>query len=148
MVLGTQYKLQDAQSLNLIIDNHDVKHVSQQKLLGLHIDNKLSFTTHIDKLCSAILSEISFLRKLSTYVSIEVKKKFYQGYIQPLIDYGSIAWGGTSLVNLKREFKLQKRAARIILNAELSTPSKDMFDLLKWMPVHKRLIYDSITRLL
>ena len=48
MVLGTQYKLQDAQFLNLIIDNHNVKHVSQQKLLGLHIDDKLIFTTHID----------------------------------------------------------------------------------------------------
>ena len=33
MVLGTRYKLRDAQFLNLIIDNHDVKHVSQQKLL-------------------------------------------------------------------------------------------------------------------
>ena len=29
MVLGTRYKLQDAQFLNLIIDNHDVKHVSK-----------------------------------------------------------------------------------------------------------------------
>ena len=73
MVLGTRYKLQDAQFLNLIIDNHDVKHVSQQKLLGLHIDDKLSFTNHIDKLCSAISSKVSLLWKLSTDVSIEVQ---------------------------------------------------------------------------
>ena len=145
MVLGTRYKIQDAQFLNLIIDNHDVKHVSQQKLLGLHIDDKLSFTTHIDKLCSAISSKISLLRKLSTYVSIEVQKKFYQGYIQPLIDYGSITWGGTSLVNLERVLKLQKRAARVILNADFYTPSKDMFDLLKWMPIQKRLLYNKAT---
>ena len=50
MVLGNRYKLQDAHFLNLIIDNHDVKHSSQQKLLGLHIDDKLSFTSHIDVL--------------------------------------------------------------------------------------------------
>ena len=37
MVLGTRYKLQDAQLLNLIIDNNDVKHVAQHKLSGLHI---------------------------------------------------------------------------------------------------------------
>ena len=102
MVLGTRYELQDAQFLNLIIDHHHVKHVSQQKLLSLHIGDKLSFTTHIDKVCSAISSKISLLRKLSKYASIEVKKKFYQGYIQPLIDYGSITWGGTSIVNLER----------------------------------------------
>ena len=101
--------------------------------MGLPIYDKSSFTTHIDKLCSAISSKISLLRKLSTYVSIEVQKKCYQGYIQPLyvIDYGSITWGGTSLVNLERVFKLRKRTARIILNADFSTPSKDMFDLLK-----------------
>ena len=75
MVLETGYKLQDAQFLNLIIDNHDAKHVSQQKLLGLHMDDKLSFKNHIDKLCSAISPKISHLQKLSTYVSIEVQKK-------------------------------------------------------------------------
>ena len=69
MVLGTRYKLQDTKFLYLITDNHDV---SQQKFMGLHIDDKLSFTNHIDKLCSAILSIISLLQKLSTYVSIEV----------------------------------------------------------------------------
>ena len=90
MVLGTRYKLQDAQFLNLIIDNHDVEHVSLLKLLGLHIDDKFSFTSHIDKLCSVISSKISLLHKLSIYVSTKVQKKFYQGYIQPLIDYGSI----------------------------------------------------------
>ena len=111
----------------------------------LHIDDKLSFTNHIDKLRSAISSKISLLRKLSRYVSIEVQKKFYQGYIQPLIDYGSITWGGTSLVNLERVLKLQKRAARIISNADFSTPSKDMFDLLKWMPIHKGLLYGKAT---
>ena len=110
----------------------------------LQIDDKLSFTNHIDKLRSAISSKISLLRKLSRYVSTEVQKKFYQGYIQPLIDYGSITWGGTSLVNLERVLKLQKRTARIISNADFSTPSKDMFDL-KWMPIHKRLLYDKVT---
>ena len=78
------------------MDNHDVKHVSQQKLLGLHIDDKLSFTIHTDKLCSAISSKIPLLRKLSAYVSFKVQQKFYQGYIQPLIDYGPITWGRTS----------------------------------------------------
>ena len=76
------------------------------------------------------------------------RKKFFPGhwgYIQPIIDYGSITWGGTAFVNLERVLKLQKRPARIILNADFSTPSKDMFDLLKWMPIHKRLLYNKAT---
>ena len=65
LVLGTRYTLQDA---HFLIVNHDVKHVSQQKIMCLHIDDKLSFTSHIDKSCSAISSKISLLQKLSTYV--------------------------------------------------------------------------------
>ena len=88
-------------------------------------------------------SKISLLQKLSTYESTEVQKKYYQGYIQPLIDYQSITWRGTSLINLERVLKLQKRAAHIISNADFSTPSKGMFDLLKWMPIHKDLLYNK-----
>ena len=39
--------------------------------------------------------------------------------------------------------KLQKRAARIILNADFTTPSQDLFEFLKWMPRHKRLLYNK-----
>ena len=55
---------------------------------------------------------------------------FYQGYILPLIDYGSSTWGTTSRSNLERLSKLQKRAARIILNAPYDTVSSDMFNAL------------------
>ena len=93
MFLGNQYKLQDAQFLNPIMDNHDLKYGSQPKLQGLHIDDKLSCTIHTDKLCSAISSKIPLLQQLPADLSIEVQLKFYQGHMQPLIDYVSITWG-------------------------------------------------------
>lgn len=88
-------------------------------------------------------SKISLLRQLAAYVSTDVLKKFYQGYILPLIDYGSITWAGTSSANLDRILKLQKRAARIILHADFNTPSSTMFAELGWLPVHKRLKYNK-----
>ena len=33
----------------------------------------------------------------------------------------------------------------IIINADFSTPSRDMFDLLKWMPIHKHVLYNKVT---
>ena len=53
LFLGTRYELQDSQFLTLITDNHDVKHVSQQKLLALHIDDKY-FTSHIAGTCPSV----------------------------------------------------------------------------------------------
>ena len=80
------------------------------------------------------------------YVSVDVFKKFYQGYILPQIDYGSVIWSRTSPANTERIFKLQKRAARIILHADYdtpSTPSAIIFRGLEWQPVNKRLAYNK-----
>ncbi|MCG8046530.1 MAG: reverse transcriptase domain-containing protein [Candidatus Thiodiazotropha endolucinida] len=143
MVTGTRQSLHDSLLLNITIDGHDIENVSQQKLLGLLIDNKLTWSAHIDNICSVVSSKISLLRQLAAYVSTDVLKKFYQGYILPIIDYGSITWAGTSATNLERILKLQKRAARIILHADFNTPSSTMFTELGWQPVHTRLKYNK-----
>ena len=73
----------------------------------------------------------------------DVQKRFYQGYILPLIDYGSITWGTTSNANIERLSKLQKRAARIILRADFDTPSSLMFRELNWLSTEGRLKYNK-----
>ena len=96
-----------------------------------------------DHLCSAISSKISLLRQLAEYVPSDVQKRFYQGYILPLIDYGSITWGAASKANIDRVSKLQKRAARIILRADFDTPSSVMFQELSWPTIENRLKYNK-----
>ena len=82
-------------------------------------------------------------KQLSTYVTKEILKKFYQGNILPLIDYGSLTLGSTSLCNLERLSKLQRRAACIILQAVYNTPSQDMFRELEWLSICERLKYNK-----
>ena len=69
--------------------------------------------------------------------------KFYQGYILPLIDFGSVTLDSTSTSYLERLAKLQKRAARIIPRADYTTPSEDMFHELEWLSIRKRLTYNK-----
>ena len=90
--------------LNIYIGGNKIKDVKKQKLLGIYIDENLRWTDHIDHLCANISSKSSLLRQLSTYILTEAKKMFYQGYILPLIDYGSSTRGTTSrgTCNLER----------------------------------------------
>ena len=83
------------------------------------------------------------MKQLSTYVPVKVQKLFYQGYILPLIDYGSNTWGSTSKLNIERLSKLQKRAARIILKADFDTPSSEMFNELGWSTIENRHNYNK-----
>ena len=82
-----------------------------------------------------------FLRQIAEYVPIDVQKRFYQGYILPLIDFGSNTWGAASKANIDRVSKLQNRAARIILQAYFDTPSSVMFQELSWPTIENRLKY-------
>ena len=75
---------------------------------------------------------------------MKVQKLFYQGYILPLIDYGSNTWGSTSKLNIERLSKLQKRAARIILKADFDTPSSEMFNELGWSTIENRHNYNKV----
>ena len=61
----------------------------------------------------------------------------------PLIDCGSNSWGSRSITNIERINKLQKRAARIVLKADFTTPSADMFQRLGWMSVKHRFDYNK-----
>ena len=101
--------------------------MSAQKLLGVRLDQHLAWTAHIDNF-SYIASKISLLRQLVEYVPTCAQKQFYQRYILPLIEYRSITWGTTSIANIQRLSKLQKRAARIILKANCCTPSFPSFN--------------------
>ena len=71
------------------------------------------------------------------------KTIFYETYILPLIDYGCNTWSATMSSNIERISKLQKRAARIILQAEYLTPSSLMFEELGWLSIPRQFMYSK-----
>ena len=74
MILGAIRRLQDTFELLLNIDDKKIEKVSKQKLLGIFIDEHLTWTPHIAYLCSLISSKISLLKQLSSYVPQNIKK--------------------------------------------------------------------------
>ena len=142
MLIGRRHRTQTLQQMNIHIDGNRIKSVNKQKFLGVCTDENLLWTDHIDYLCSTISSKNSLLRQLSSYISAEAQKMYYQGYILPLIDYGSSTWGATPRNNIERLSKPQKRATWIILNADYDTASSEMAIELGWASITKRL-YDK-----
>ena len=69
-------------------------------------------------------------------------KHYYDSYILPIFDYGCMIWDQCSAYNINSLLKLQKkRAARIILQADFMTPSKEMFQELGWLTFTQRVQY-------
>ena len=76
MTLGSRHNICKSEKININIDNHQIDTVSSHKLLGVSIDETLSWNPHIDYLCSVITSRITLLKQLSFYVPENIQKLF------------------------------------------------------------------------
>ena len=78
----------------------------------------LSFNDHIDALCKKLTKRIRLLNSIRHNLPNRERIQYYNAIIKPLFMYGGLVWSRTSQENLGRLFKLQKRAARVILNTK------------------------------
>ena len=86
------------------------------KVLGLTIDDKLSFKFHIQDVCGKLSRSISLIYNLKEYMPIHVLITVYYAHIQPYFSYCLPIWGSTYPTHLQSLFLIQKRAIRLINN--------------------------------
>ena len=68
---------------------------------------------------------------------------FYNAYILPHLDYCCTIWGNSSAASMESMIKFQKRAARLILDKDLETPSAELFAELKWLTFPERVKFQK-----
>ena len=144
MLIGNWQNLQHLDSLEIYLDDELIKQVDSQKLLGISLDSTLNWDEQNSVVCLDLTCRISLLKQLSKYVNMESLKLYYNSYILQVFDNGCMIWCRTTVKNLNRMFKLQKRALRIILNVDyLITPSEEMFCKLQWLSFPQRINYHT-----
>ena len=94
--------------------NNVLAEVSDFRYLGIQMDNRLKFESHINIVCSKLAKFNGLLFKGRNYFSKNVLVKFYNCYAKPLISYGLIAFGATSKRLLEKIFVMQKRILKTI----------------------------------
>ena len=141
MVIGSRQKLTHLSDITLYVDNTKLQNVDTQKLLGIHIDKHLTWKAHINATCLKLVSKLSLLKRIQYFLTPEMKLLFYNAYITPIFDYACVTWQKANISDINRIIKLQKRSARIILNASYSENSSEMFKTLKWLTFQNRCKY-------
>ena len=145
MLIGTNQKLArlSCRELNLAINNHKLDTVESEKLLGVHFNRNLSFTKHVDFVCKNISSKIALLCRINQYLPLQARKLYFNSYILPVIDYCLTVWGNAPKLHIERIHKLQKRAARVILDSPPDSSSQPLFVELGWLTVFERVEYNK-----
>jgi hypothetical protein len=148
MLLATRQRFTHGNSdtsLNIEIGEHKIPCVSSTKLLGVHFDQHLSWNEHIKHAHKKIANNLYLLKQIKAFLPIDARKLFFNSYVLPHFDYCSVIWGNCSKTALNKLVKMQKRAARLILNKDFNTRSKDLFSELGWMPLEERITFQRAT---
>ena len=114
-----------------------IDQVKSHKVLGIHLDQNLDFDVQTEALCKSLSNKIGFLKRISPFLKRSHKVLYYDVVLKPSFLYGSSVWSSTSKANLNSILRLQKRAARVILNASFNSRSVDLFNTLNWIPFYR-----------
>ena len=101
-------------TVQLEIDGVEIERVTQNKFLGITIDDKLSWKSHIKHVRTKISKSISILNKAKQFLDHKSLRTLYCSLVLPYLSYCAEVWGNTYKSSLHSLSVLQKRAIRII----------------------------------
>ena len=142
MLIGTNRRIKNT-SLKLLVDQCELENVTCQKILGVYVDHNLKWNKQYNYVCKKLNMKINLLKRLTPYLTIEMKMIFYNSYILSQFDYCCTVWANGNKTCSSKLNKIQKRAARIILQKSYDTPSLKLFSKLEWLTFENRCKYHS-----
>ena len=143
MTIATRQKHQlSSLPLDLVLNGAKIDQVSEHRLLGITIDNKLRWDSHINNVCKTVSRRVFLLSKLRYIVDIDERKLFFNAHIKPHIDYASVVWDGCSDVLKKRLNSLRRRAVKLILPDTTLTTDQKLKEM-RILSLQKQLEYNK-----
>ena len=126
--------------LKINIQNINLEEKNVVTFLGVELDNKLLWSSHIKHICSKISKSIGILRLLRHSFPNHILKTIYMSLIYSYINYCNVVWGSAYNNHLNPLVILQKKAVRIVNKSSYDAESAPIFNslgLLNISNVHK-----------
>ncbi|CAB4007131.1 Hypothetical predicted protein, partial [Paramuricea clavata] len=137
MLIGSRQKLSTInEPLNVSICGTTISQTTCEKLLGVHMDDSLTWNTHISHVIKKYNNKLELVKRAKPYLTPKLLLLLYNSIAKPTLEYCCSVWGNCSTDALGRVTSAQKRAARILLNADYTIPSITLFKEINLIPIH------------
>ena len=83
-------------------------------LLGVTIDSKLSFDSHITKICRKASRQLNALKHLGFYIPLDTRKILANSFIISNFNYCPLVWYFSTAKQLQKIKKIQERVLRFL----------------------------------
>lgn len=139
MLFGTTARINSTQDLHIQVKGTDIKRTSAIKYLGLWLDENLTWSTYIDKLCKNVSRRLSLLSRVRRFIDIKTLNLLYNALVLPKFDYCDVVWSNCNQTMSQKLQRLQNRAGRIITGTKLREfSSAKIRKRLKWTELSAR----------
>ena len=128
-MITTPKKLNHKPVIN--IGDSQLAQCSNTTYLGVEIDDKMSWTPHIEKVKKKLTSATWAMTRLTTLIDERAMTTLYYGLVHSKLAYCISCWGGCSEKKRKKLVTLQKRAIRTISKVSKMTHASPFFKKLK-----------------
>ena len=123
---------------NILVHQCVINRVSHTKFLGVHIDDKLSWSYQIDYVCNQLSKSLGMLKVASHVFPSDVLRKLYYAYFLCHLSYGLTVWGNTYTSYLHPLKILHNRCIRLL---SFANPYAHVAPLAKHLHI---LIFDDL----
>ena len=123
------------------MDNMCLNKTESLKYLGITIDHKLNWTSHIAHVKNKISKGVGIMLRARNYVTKNCLKTLYYSYIYPYLIYCIEIWGISPQTHLTPLFLLQKKIVRIMTYSTFYTHTAPIFKELQILTVDKLVVH-------
>lgn len=101
---------------NYTIQSTDLTRCDSYKDLGIHFDQKLSFSIHVLNMTISASKILGFIYRTSKdFNNIETIKRVYYSYVRCKLEYGSIIWNPIYSIHINKIEQVQRKFAKYIM---------------------------------
>ena len=120
---------------DIVIYDRVIKSQDNVKILGLHLDRKLSFTSHVTNLCQKAGRKVQVLSRLSRILNDINKTLLYNSFIECYFNYSCCIWHFCSKADTYKVEKIQRKALKCI-TLDYNASYNDLLQTCKKLPLY------------
>ena len=119
------------------VGDHEITNLTSQKLLGIEIDNKMTFDNHVSNICLKASQKVHALSHVSNSMTLCQRKIIMKSFILSQFGYCPLVWMFHSRKLNNRINRIHERALRIVYRDEVSSFEK-LLTMDESFTVHER----------
>ena len=124
--------------VDIQISDIEVTSESRIKLLGIHMDNRLSFDYHVKQLCKKTSKKLYALHIIFKDVETSKRRVLVNVFITSQFSYCSLIWMFRSRRMVRGINKIHERAPRLIYSSDSKLTFKELLDKNKTVSIHQK----------